>query len=152
MPRQKKAPVKVEVPEAKALEATPAPVEAPKPSAPRDKVEEAIARIEVPGLKVDREKFSRGGKAEKMLYSLAEQPKVRTSLPLRFKEKRGQAVAYACLNGFRLIALKGVHLDLPEQVAQLFEDMHYAETTAGDGFSVNREKSDKGITLQQALG
>ena len=128
---------------------------APKaPIAKVDPLEEAISKLETPGVKVEREeaKLARGGKTERMLYSLASQPKIRTLIPLSGKERRGSAVHTACVNGLRLVFLKGVFIDLPQQVAELVEAGFQGATTAGDAWDINRDKTEKGVHISTALG
>jgi len=57
-----------------------------------------------------------GSKAEIMREHLAKQPKVRILIPVEGKEKPGITVPVT-INGYRLNIMKGVYVEVPEQVA-----------------------------------
>jgi len=59
-----------------------------------------------------------GSKAERMREHLAKQLKVRILIPTEPKEKPGMTVP-VILNSYRLNIMKGVYVDVPEQVAEI---------------------------------
>lgn len=84
--------------------------------------------IDGPGVKVDR--FSPDNEdAMRMMANLASQPKIRTRIPREPKEPI-DAVASPILNGVRINILKGIAVELPQQVADLIEDSYYATEKA----------------------
>jgi hypothetical protein len=78
-----------------------------KPEPTKELVSEGIKESHVPV----------GSKAEAMREKLSKQPKVRILIPLG-NEKIG-AVLSVILNGYRLNIMKGVYVDVPEQVANV---------------------------------
>jgi len=61
------------------------------------------------------------GKAAKMKEHLAAQPKVRILIPLETGEKKGATVS-VILNGYRQNIMKGVYVEVPEQIADVIMD------------------------------
>lgn len=78
-------------------------------------------RTEVVGMGIKEEHVPVGSKAEKMKEHLAKQPKVKILIPLESKEKIG-ATESVILNGYRVNILKGVYVEVPEQVAEVIMD------------------------------
>lgn len=68
-------------------------------------------------------------KALKMKAFLQKQDRVSVFLPLEDGEKRGTTKS-VILNGFRLNILKGVRVQVPEQIADVIEDSMAAQTAA----------------------
>lgn len=81
-----------------------------------------IYSIDGDGVKCDR--VSVGSKADSMLQALALTPKVRTRIPREAKEPQG-AFATVILNGLRINILKGVSVNLPQQVADVIDKSYY---------------------------
>lgn len=79
--------------------------------------------IDGPGVRVDR--FSPdNADAIRMMEHLASQEKIRTRVPREPKEAV-DAVASPVMNGVRINILKGVSVNLPEDVANLIEKSYY---------------------------
>ena len=67
---------------------------------------------------INHEPFSPGGKAQLMFDNLCEQPRKPLFVPFLIGEKYG-AVADICLNGLKINILKGVYVEVPQQVAEI---------------------------------
>lgn len=79
--------------------------------------------IDGPGVKVDR--FSPDNDdAVRMMENLAAQPKVRTRVSREAKEPQG-SFATVILDSVRINILKGIAVDLPEQVSNEIEKSQY---------------------------
>lgn len=78
------------------------------------------------------------GKAAAMKERLDAQPKVRFLIPLGIGERKG-AIETVQMNGYRLNILKGVLVDLPEQVAELLAESYQLTAEAGSDFLADRE-------------
>ena len=117
------------------------PVEAVKP--------EPLPSIDCAGVKCDR--AASGSKAEIMLRSLAKQPRVRTRIP-KDKSEGANAFASVILNGLRINILKGVSVELPQQVVDVIEESYYKTQKALDDFQVTNpftgRKTNARIDLQ----
>jgi hypothetical protein len=61
-----------------------------------------------------------------MKEELRSQPKVKFMIPLNHGEGKG-ATDQVCINGCKLVYPKGVMIDMPEQVAQMFSDKYQVE-------------------------
>ncbi|MBI5402486.1 MAG: hypothetical protein HY959_03735 [Ignavibacteriae bacterium] len=97
------------MPRTKNLEAT-KETKAPKePKAPKEAVIES--KIERPKTKI-----------ELMKEALAKQPKRSIMIPLEPNEKKGLAFETVQLNGYTYQLMKGVYVEVPEQIAQIIMD------------------------------
>ena len=85
------------------------------------KEQEKEEGTKVTGMGIKEEHVPVGSKSAKMKARLAKQQKVRILIPLEGKEKIG-ATESVILNGSRLNILKGIYVDVPEQVADVLED------------------------------
>ena len=74
-----------------------------------------------------------GSKAEVMKAKLAKQPRVKILIPLEGKEKMGSTES-VILNGYRLNILKGVYVDVPEQVAGIIMESQKQTRIAAQEF------------------
>lgn len=86
--------------------------EAP-PETPEEGDPEALPSL---GAGIKKEHIPKGSKAERMLRHLAKQRKIRIVIPLEGKEKPGLTVPVT-INGLRLNIVKGVYVEVPEQIA-----------------------------------
>lgn len=59
-----------------------------------------------------------GSKAERMREHLSKQPKVRILIPLEGRERLGITVPVT-INGYRMNIMKGLYVNVPEQVAEI---------------------------------
>lgn len=84
--------------------------------------------IDGPGVKVDRFSLDNAD-AVAMMENLAAQPKVRTRVPREAKDPVDAFVS-PILNSVRINILKGVSVELPEQLAQIIEDSYYQSEKA----------------------
>lgn len=82
------------------------------------------------------------GKAAAMKAHLAAQPKVQFLIPLGFGEKRG-AYETVIMNGYRLNIMKGVLVQIPQQVATLLADSYQMTAEAGSDFLLDRADAVK---------
>lgn len=96
----------------------------------------SILWTEIDSKGVNCNRYQPGSDAELMMWNLAAQSKVRTRIPREAKEP-ANAFATVILNGLRINILKGVSVDLPEQVAQVIEDSYYATEKALEGQSAH---------------
>jgi hypothetical protein len=96
----------------------------------------SILWTEIDSKGVNCNRYQPGSDAEVMMWNLAPQPKVRTRIPREGKEP-ADAYATVVLNGLRINILKGVMVELPEQVAEIIEDSYYRTERALEGQSVH---------------
>lgn len=92
-------------------------------------------------------------KAQKMKEHLAKQPKVQFLIPLGVGEKRGTVETWQA-NGYRLNILKGVLVEVPQQVAESLAESYQLTQQAGENFSIDRPKNDPDApykTVREAL-
>ena len=67
---------------------------------------------------INHEPFSPGGKTELMFDNLCEQTKKPLFVPFLIGEKTG-AIADVCLNGLKINILKGIYVEVPQQIAEI---------------------------------
>lgn len=85
-------------------------------------------RIDGLGVRVD--KYSPDNQdAVRMMDNLASQPRIRTRVPREAKEAV-DAVATVIQDSVRINILKGVAVDLPEQISDIIEQSYYATEKA----------------------
>lgn len=82
------------------------------------------------------------GKALAMKARLAGQSRVQFMIPLGFGEKRG-AYETVIMNGYRLNIMKGVLVQLPQQVAELLAESYQMTAAAGQEFLIDRDDAIK---------
>jgi len=93
---------------------------------------ELVQVLERPGIKLDNFNGSKSGiMLRKLARQFLEKGPIRTIIPIEGKEKRGIAFHTVILNGLRFNILKGVFVEVPEQVAHIIE-----EGTQGDANAI----------------
>lgn len=90
-------------------------VATPKEEVPEEEEPEAPVGL---GEGIEEGHVPVGSKAEIMREHLAKQPKVRILIPVEGKEKPGITIPVT-INGYRLNIMKGVYVEVPEQVADM---------------------------------
>lgn len=101
--------------------------------------------------KVDEKKYE--SKAARMKAHLAKQPTVQFLIPLSIGEKRGAIETWQA-NGYRLNILKGVLVEIPQQVAESLAESYQLTAEAGQEYSVDRPSKDPNApfkTVRDAL-
>lgn len=92
-----------------------------------------------------------GEKATRTANAIANQPRVATFIPLDTGEKPGQAFASPQINSFRINILKGMYVELPQQVHELIAESFKQTMNAIHGAkTVNRQTGEvKSARLDQ---
>lgn len=80
---------------------------------------------------ISEKRVPAGSKAEIMKAMLAKQPKVRILIPTEPKEKLG-ATESVILNGYRLNIMKGVYVEVPQQIAEVIMESQKQTLAAAD--------------------
>lgn len=114
-----------------------------------------IGKAPIPDVVVDNRRLDEkvySGKAKIMKEKLDAQPKVKFLIPLGVNEKRGAIETWQC-NGYRLNILKGVLVDVPQQVAESLAESYQMTSKAGEEFLIDRpnDKPTKYRTIGEAL-
>ena len=91
---------------------------------------------------INHEPFDPGGKAEIMFNSLCEQPKKPLFIPYEIGERRG-TIQSPQLNGLRINILKGMYVEVPQQVAELvMESLQQTAAATDELMTFNREAGE----------
>lgn len=88
-------------------------------------------------------------KARRIREVLAAQEKVRFMIPQVLLDK--DPFITGGINGYLWKVRKNAMVNIPIQVAKLLAESYKMTNAAGEEWRVEREKSEKGVTLQKAL-
>jgi hypothetical protein len=88
--------------------------------------------------------------AQKMRDILHAQPKVRVMIPLEIGERKG-SYHTVIINGYRMDIMKGVFVDVPEQVGKMIEESFELTARAGEELLLERVDPLTGRPMSETL-
>jgi hypothetical protein len=93
-------------------------------------------QVEAP---VEDERVRYDKRAHRMKEVLQSQPQVKFAIPLAMGEKKG-AYETVQINGYKLTIMKGVMVDLPQQVVELLSDKYQISLEAGSEHRIDADE------------